>query len=145
MSIILSGQAPSELERALENPPTNETTSRYAYDANLLFRRMELHQVDRAHLADHDPLLFRELQARCALCPSKERCAVDNLNDAMSDEARAYCLNASTLAGLGAQIQKIALPRSDDLQLGPQPYYYIGSKGGVVPHWWAETASRVPH
>jgi hypothetical protein len=143
MSIILSGQAPSELERVLENPPTDRTASHNGYGASLLFHRMELHQVDRVHLADHDPLLLRELQARCTLCPSKEQCVIDNLNGALSEEARAYCLNAGTLVALSEQAQKISLPPSDDAQLGPKPYYYMGSKGGVVPHWWVEAASRI--
>ena len=145
MSIIPSEQAPCELEWLLESPPTDRTDSHYACDANLLFRCMELHQIDRVHLADHDPQLLRELEARCTLCPSKEQCVVDNLNGAMSEEARAYCLNAGTLATLSEQPQKIGLRRSDDAQLGPQPYYYTGSKSGVVPHWWAEAASRIPH
>jgi len=34
-------------------------------------------QVDRDGLASNDPLLFRELQALCTLCRSKERCVLD--------------------------------------------------------------------
>jgi hypothetical protein len=111
----------------------------YAYDASLLFHRMELHQIDRAGLAERDPPLFRELQALCTLCPSKEQCIFDNLKDAMSETARAYCPNAKTLIALGDRPQKIFLPRtSGDARLGPQQYYYVSSKGGVVPHWWVE-------
>ena len=49
---------------------------RYSYDASLLFRRMAALQIDRDELASNDPLLFRELQAVCTLCRSKERCDV---------------------------------------------------------------------
>jgi len=146
MSTIPFRQAPGDIAPAPENPQIeNDPVPHYTYDASLLFHRMELHQVDRVHLADHDPLLFRELQARCALCPSKEQCVLDNLNNAMSEEARAYCANASTLTAFGKQAQKIALPRTPgEARHGPQQYYYIGSKGGVVPQWWAESASHIP-
>jgi hypothetical protein len=49
---------------------------RYSYDASLLFRRMAALQVDRDELVSDDPLLFRELQALCTLCRSKERCVL---------------------------------------------------------------------
>jgi hypothetical protein len=114
----------------------------YAYDASLLFHRMEFYQIDRAFLADIDPLLFRELQAVCVLCPSKEQCVADNLNGSISEASRTYCPNARSLIALSEQTQKIALPHeSADPRLGPQQYYYVSSKGGVVPHWWAEMHS----
>ena len=56
---------------------SGEAPARYSYDASLLFRRMAALQVDRDELASNDPLLFRELQARCTLCRSKERCVLD--------------------------------------------------------------------
>jgi hypothetical protein len=75
----------------------------YSYDASLLFRRMALLQVDRDELASDDPLLFRELQALCTLCRSKERCVLDLAQDEPGNrEWREYCLNATTLNALGA-------------------------------------------
>jgi len=74
------------------------------YDASLLFRRMALNQVDRAEVAESDPLLFFEVQAICTLCKSKEQCAVDLFIDAGSDSSdgwREYCPNAATFAALG--------------------------------------------
>jgi hypothetical protein len=120
-----------------------DTVPHYVYDASLLFRRMEMHQIDPTHLAHRDPLLFRELQALCTLCPSKDRCAGDNLSDTMSEASGAYCPNVKTFIALGDRAQKIFLPgTSGDTRLGPQQYYYISSKGGVVPHWWVESARR---
>ena len=78
---------------------------RHSYDASLLFRRMAALQVDRNELASNDPLLFRELQARCTLCRSKERCVLDlaqECDEPGNREWREYCLNATTLNALGA-------------------------------------------
>ena len=78
---------------------------RHSYDASLLFRRMAALQVDRNELASDDPLLFRELQARCTLCRSKERCVLDLAQECDAPgnrEWREYCLNATTLNALGA-------------------------------------------
>ena len=63
-----------------------------------------------------------------------------------SQRLRAYCRNAETLVNLGDRAdQKIFLPRkSGDARFGPQQYYYVSSKSGVVPHWWAEAARCIP-
>jgi hypothetical protein len=78
---------------------------RYSYDASLLFRRMAALQVDRDEVTSNDPLLFRELQALCTLCRSKERCVLDlaqECDEPGKREWREYCLNATTLNALGA-------------------------------------------
>ena len=131
-------------ERAPDSPlgRAGDPVPRNAYDASLLFQRMKFYQIDRAYLADIDPLLFRELQAVCVLCPSKVQCVADNLNDSTSEASRAYCPNARLLTALSEQKQKTALPHeSGRPRLGPQQYYYVSSKSGVVPHWWAEMHS----
>ena len=81
----------------------NEELPRYFFDAGLLFRRMALRQIGRTELAEADPLLFRELQALCTLCPSKEQCALDLEVDGGSDGWRTYCPNAAAFAALEAQ------------------------------------------
>ena len=131
-------------ERAPESPlgRAEDPMTHYACDASLLFQRMKFYQIDREYLADVDPLLFRELQAVCILCRSKEQCVADNLNDSTSEASRAYCPNARLLTALSEQKQKTALPHeSGRPRLGPQQYYYVSSKSGVVPHWWAEMHS----
>jgi hypothetical protein len=88
-----------ELEGGIEGTPP------YFYDASLLFRRMALNRIARAELANSDPLLFRELQAFCALCRSKDQCVVDlaHADHDSSEEWHEYCPNATTLAALGAR------------------------------------------
>jgi len=83
------------VEDAQQEPP------RWFYDASLLFRRMALNHVDRAEITESDPLLFFELQGLCALCPSKERCALDLAQRKDDDEGwREYCPNATAFAAL---------------------------------------------
>jgi|GraSoiStandDraft_30_1057271.scaffolds.fasta_scaffold567444_2 hypothetical protein len=85
----------------------------YSYDASLLFRRMAALQVDRDELASDDPLLFRELQALCTLCRSKERCVLDLAQECVelaNPAWREYCPNATTLNALGA-VQNCARAR----------------------------------
>jgi len=78
---------------------------RYFYDSSLLFDCMDRLQIDRRELADNDPLLFRELQGRCALCLRKAACAEDlarPFDDAGWARWQEHCPNAATLATIGA-------------------------------------------
>jgi hypothetical protein len=101
---------------------------RYSYDASLLFHRMAALQVDRDELASDDPLLFRELQALCTLCRSKERCMLDLAHEGderANREWREYCLNATTLNALGA-VQNCA--RAAQYLRKPRSTGYLASK-----------------
>jgi hypothetical protein len=101
---------------------------RYSYDASLLFRRMAALQVDRDRLVSDDPLLFRELQALCTLCRSKERCVLDLAQEGderANREWREYCLNATTLNALGA-VQNCA--RAAQYLRRPRSTGYLASK-----------------
>jgi len=72
-------------------------------DANLLFRWMDMLQVDRSDLARDDPLLFYELRGVCALCLSKEECAeglADEFDNARWNKWRGYCPNSAVLRAL---------------------------------------------
>lgn len=91
----------------LQMPTDLETPglSRHCFDASLLFRCMERLQVDQSDLAQDDPLLFRELQGVCILCPRKEECVHDlahQLDDAGWDRWREYCPNSAMLTMIGA-------------------------------------------
>ena len=66
------------------------------YDASLLFCRLAMRHIDREQLSIDDPLLFRELQGRCTLCPSKQRCVRDLASD-LRGVAMDYCPNTGTL------------------------------------------------
>jgi hypothetical protein len=77
----------------------------HCYDASLLFRRMALLRIDAEEFAREEPLLMRELQARCALCRSKEVCLEDLIDEESSSEFedwREYCPNEAVLNAVGA-------------------------------------------
>jgi alpha-D-ribose 1-methylphosphonate 5-phosphate C-P lyase len=57
---------------------------------------MGMLRIDRQALAFEDPLLFRELQGRCTLCASKQRCMRDLASDP-SGTSMDYCPNTGTL------------------------------------------------
>jgi len=93
----------------------------YFFDGGMLFRCMDMLQIDRDALAKDDPLLFRELQGRCTLCRSKEECAPElahEFADTGWDKWRAYCPNSAMLTTIGAvqncalAAQHLKMPRS---------------------------------
>ena len=65
------------LANATRRAAVSISPPRYFFDASLLFRRMDLLDVDRSDRERNDPLLFRELQGVCALCGSKQQCWQD--------------------------------------------------------------------
>ncbi len=110
--------APAPVPAAIDEPPP----AACLYDGSLLFRCMDMLQIDRDALASEDPLLFRELQGRCALCRDKAECMhaqAHTFEDADWDRWRDYCPNSSTLTTIGAvqncalAAQYLKMPRSD--------------------------------
>jgi hypothetical protein len=93
-----------------ERPPQSAASKipglvAHVLDGGLLFRCMDMLQIDRTDLAKEDPLLFHELQGRCALCRDREECMRElahEFDDARWDKWREYCPNASTLLSIGA-------------------------------------------
>jgi len=90
-------------------------------NGGLLFRSMDMLAIDRSELAQDDPLLFRELQGRCAACRSRATCAREQalgLDDTGWAAWRGYCPNSSTLLAIGAvqncarAAQQIRMPRA---------------------------------
>jgi len=78
---------------------------RSTYDANLLFGCIDLLQIDRNKLMREEPLLYRELQGVCTLCPSKEDCSFDlagGFDGVRWDEWWLYCPNSAMLTTIGA-------------------------------------------
>jgi hypothetical protein len=117
---------PGALERAPPPSAGSETLEPpdYFFEASLLFRCMDMLQIDRNELAKDDPLLFREFQGLCALCPSKKECVRDlahEFDDARWEKWRAYCPNSAKLLMLGAvqncalAAQHLKMPRSTTL------------------------------
>jgi hypothetical protein len=91
------------------------------FNGGLLFRCMDMLQIDRDAFAKDEPLLFRELQGRCGLCRDRKRCEQElthGLDDTGWDEWRAYCPNSATLTTIGAvqncagAAQHLRMPRS---------------------------------
>jgi hypothetical protein len=93
----------------------------HSFDGGLLFRCMEMLRIDGSGLAKADPLLVRELQDWCSLCPSTVDCIGElahEFDDARWDEWREYCPNSSTLITISAiqncarAAQHLKMPRS---------------------------------
>jgi hypothetical protein len=85
---------------------------RSPYDASLLFCCMHVLQIDHNKLAQDEPLLYRELQGVCTLCPNKRDCAFDlskEFDGMRWDEWWLYCPNSAMLTTIGA-LQKCRHP-----------------------------------
>jgi hypothetical protein len=85
---------------------------RNPHDALLLFCCMDVLQIDHNKLARDEPLLYRELQGVCTLCPSKQECSLDLAGgfDAIRwDEWWLYCPNSAMLTTIAA-LQKYRHP-----------------------------------
>ncbi len=63
----------------IDSSPIGKTPKqrRSTHDAGLLFCCMDVLQIDHNKLAQDEPLLHRELQGVCTLCPNKRDCAFD--------------------------------------------------------------------
>jgi hypothetical protein len=82
------------------------------HDASLLFSCMDVLQIDHGKLARDEPLLYRELQGVCTLCPNNRDCSFDLLGGFSGmrwDEWWLYCPNSAMLTTIGA-LQKCAHP-----------------------------------
>lgn len=78
---------------------------RNPHDASLLFCRMDVLQIDHGKLDRNEPLLYRELQGICSLCPNKGECALDlsgGFEGMRWDEWWLYCPNSAMLTTIGA-------------------------------------------
>jgi hypothetical protein len=85
---------------------------RSPHDASLLFCCMDVLQIDHNKLAQDEPLLYRELQGVCTLCPNKRDCAFDlskEFDGMRWDEWWLYCPNSAMLTTIGA-LQKCRHP-----------------------------------
>ena len=99
---------------AIEASPNGKMPKRRRnpHDASLLFCCMDVLQIDHNKLARDEPLLYRELQGVCTLCPNKRDCAFDLADgfDGMRwDEWWLYCPNSAMLTTIGA-LQKCRHP-----------------------------------
>jgi hypothetical protein len=66
---------------------------------------MAMLQIDRSRLMRDEPLLYRELQGVCTLCPSKQDCSFDlagGFDSVRWDEWWLYRPNSAMLTTIGA-------------------------------------------
>jgi hypothetical protein len=127
LSRVAASSAPPRSEPGIAAAPLQSPTSEipglaaHVLNGGLLFRCMDMLQIDRTDLANEDPLLFHELQGRCALCRDREECMRElahEFDDARWDKWREYCPNSSTLLSIGAvqncarAAQHIKMPRA---------------------------------
>ena len=61
--------------------------------------------VDESSLARTEPQLLRDMERVCALCNQKRKCNRELAAGTSSGHYREYCLNASTIDGLGQSIK----------------------------------------
>jgi hypothetical protein len=71
--------------------------------ADLLSRRLEQVNLDRAELARVEPQVLRDLERVCTLCGSKRKCEHDLTIHPSHPAWTEYCPNASTLSALIAE------------------------------------------
>ena len=61
--------------------------------------------IDAQALARGQPLVLRDMERVCALCDHKGRCDGDLARGTSAEHYQAYCNNASTIDGLGPQVE----------------------------------------
>ena len=57
--------------------------------------------IDKARLAETEPLLLRDMERVCSLCSQKRQCDRDLAAGTSAEHYEEYCLNAPTIEGLG--------------------------------------------
>jgi hypothetical protein len=94
------------VEKIRQSPSrTDALASPCNFDASLLFRCMDMLQIDRSKLTRDEPLLYRELQGVCTLCPNKQDCSFDlagGFDGVRWDAWWLYCPNSAMLTTIGA-------------------------------------------
>ena len=92
-------------------PPRSEKSKQQCShrDAGLLFCCMNMLQIDRVKLMRDEPLLYREMQGVCTLCPNRQECSLDLAagefdarNWQNTWEEWLYCPNSAMLKTIGA-------------------------------------------
>jgi hypothetical protein len=62
--------------------------------------------IDEANLVRTEPLLLRDMERVCAMCHEKGQCDRDLAAGTAAEHYEGYCLNASSIAGLGKEARK---------------------------------------
>jgi hypothetical protein len=61
--------------------------------------------IDQATLANTEPLLLRDMERVCSLCSHKRQCDRDLAAGTSAEHYHGYCLNASSIDGLGQPVE----------------------------------------
>jgi hypothetical protein len=67
---------------------------------NFMPRLMRRLGIDPAEIEQAEPQRFREMQGKCAMCESHDRCAADLEEGERAPNFRDYCPNADVLVTL---------------------------------------------
>jgi hypothetical protein len=62
--------------------------------------------IDEAGLVRTEPLLVRDMERVCAMCRHKAQCNRDLAAGTSAEHYEEYCLNASTIDGLGQPVKQ---------------------------------------
>jgi transcriptional regulator with XRE-family HTH domain len=62
--------------------------------------------IDESDLARTEPQLLRDMERVCALCRSKRQCNRERTAGTTGDHYKEFCLNASTIDGLGQSAEQ---------------------------------------
>jgi uncharacterized protein YjiS (DUF1127 family) len=73
--------------------------------ADELPKLLEALGIDKTVLAQTEPLLLRDMERVCSLCSYKRQCDRDLAAGTSAGHYEEYCLNASTIEGLGQPIE----------------------------------------
>jgi len=89
-----------ERKEPVGEPKIQARAGKWPDSVNLLAWRMVALYLDPAHVeADNRPL-FDEMQKRCLLCNSRDRCKHDLTTDTHDGKWRRYCANGAALRRL---------------------------------------------
>jgi transcriptional regulator with XRE-family HTH domain len=84
----------------------NELVRQGPHAADELPKMLEALGIDEDNLARTEPLLLRDMERVCALCHEKGQCDRDLAAGTAAEHYEGYCLNASTIDGLGKEARK---------------------------------------
>jgi hypothetical protein len=93
-------------EMRLSQAELEELVRRGPHTADELPRLLEALGISAQDLARVEPMVLRDLERVCALCESKHECNRDLTAGTSASHYQEYCLNATTIAGLGKTINK---------------------------------------
>jgi hypothetical protein len=84
--------SPDDLDRLVQQGP---------HSADEMPKLLKALGIDQARLVQTEPLLLRDMERVCSLCSHKRQCDRDLAAGTSAEHYKGYCLNASTIEGLG--------------------------------------------